>query len=111
MVGTMKNKRIPPTTLAMAAGMLAPYVIGMTPAALQGMLDDAMPTDPIYPNTSPGFLTPKQFAAKMKVSHRTVQNWMIAGLIPGVVRISPRVVRIPENAFLLGQPQSCTPNA
>lgn len=107
----MKNKRIPPTVLTMAAGMLAPYVIGMTPAALQGMIEDvttgpaAEPANAKEKKAASDYLTPKQFAEKMKVSYRTVQNWMVAGLIPGMVRVSPRVIRIPEDAFTLGSTQ------
>ena len=42
-------------------------------------------------------MTPREVAERLRVSTRTVQNWIREGRLPAT-RVSPRVVRIPADA-------------
>jgi len=45
------------------------------------------------------FMTKREFAEELRVSERTVSNYLKRGWIPGVVRIGPQTVRIPRGAI------------
>ena len=95
--------RIPAAALKAAADVLKGYCPAYEdPMALKRALSAGLaarqgtgtPTAP-----SDELLSPKQVAAKLGVSRRTIFNYMDSGLLPRV-RVSKRTVRIPRSALL-----------
>ena len=45
----------------------------------------------------PGYFTPGEFCTMLGISRRTLRRYISKGLVP-VVRLSKRLIRIPESA-------------
>jgi len=99
---TLKDN-VPAAILTATTGMLQPYAPEITPTALVEALKAYNGTTPENLNSS--FMTREEAAVLLKVTKKTVDNWISEGVLEGR-KIGKRFIRIPYASMqrLLNQP-------